>query len=131
MKMIINFKDGQIESVNCPQREDGEETLDYDAVIAACLALMDQATRQLCKGMEREDLEHLYDVLDTLFFRFMERVFPDVQPREFDLSDAGLLYAQDMIIKDANKNNLTYEEALKHYEDKAKSYVRQKVGKMS
>jgi hypothetical protein len=50
----------------------------------------------------------------------MERVFPDTQPRDFDLSDAGMLYAQDMIIDEAAKKGITYEEALQKYEEKAK-----------
>ena len=61
----------------------------------------------------------------------MERTFPDIQPREFDLSDAGLLYAQDKIIEDAAKKGITYDEALKKYEEKAKEYVRKKARLMA
>ena len=56
----------------------------------------------------------------------MERVFPDVQPREFELSDAGLLYAQDMIISKAEKEGMTFEQALEKFESEAKAYVKQK-----
>jgi hypothetical protein len=56
----------------------------------------------------------------------MLRTFPDVQPREFDFSDAAMLYAQDKIIEEAHRKGLSFEEAMKKYESRAKEYVRQK-----
>ena len=109
---------------------EGDVKLSFDDVIAFCMSFMESA----CNGyMEKHPGkgEELYDTMDYLFYRFMELVFPDIQPREFELSDAGLLYAQDQIIKRAEKKGITYEEALKQYEDKAKEYVKKNARLMS
>ena len=109
---------------------DGDVKLSFDNSIAFCMGFMENACRQYVQDHESE-AEDLYDSLDSLFYMFMERVFPDIQPREFDLSDAAILYAQDMIIDEAEKKGLTFKEALKNYEDKAKEYVRKNSGVLS
>ena len=73
----------------------------------------------------------IYEALDALFCKFMERVFPDIQPRAFDFSDAAMLYAQDMIIERAHKEGKTFEEVMKDFEDEAKAYVNARVGGIS
>lgn len=108
---------------------DSEVKLSFDGTIAFCMSFMESACKEYVQD-HPEDAENLYDVIDALFFRFMERAFPDIQPRDFDLSDAGLLYAQDKIIEEAEKKGITYTEALQAYEDKAKEYVRNKVNVM-
>ena len=127
MKLIITIDGDHKVTI-----EETEGNATYDDIVSVSMSLLDSATSQFIKSgkMDREQKEHLYDVLDTLFFRFMERVFPDVQPREFELSDAGLLYAQDMIINLAEKEGLTFEKALKKFEKEARAYVKQK-GKVS
>lgn len=108
---------------------DSEVRLSFDGTIAFCMSFMESACKEYVQD-HPDDKENLYDCLDALFFKFMERTFPDVQPREFELSDAGLLYAQDKIIEEAEKKGITYTEALKQYEDKAKEYVKSKANVM-
>ena len=109
---------------------EGDVKLSFDGVIAFCMSFMEHACKDYLNS-HKDDAEDLYDSMDYLFYKFMERVFPDTQPREFDLSDAGMLYAQDMIIDEAAKKGITYEEALQKYEDKAKEYVRKKARLMA
>lgn len=104
--------------------------LSFDGIIAFSMSFMESACKDFLKA-NKDEAESLYDSMDYLFYKFMERVFPDVQPREFDLSDAGLLYAQDMIINEAAKKGMTYDEALKHYEAKAKEYVKKNSRRLS
>lgn len=125
-RIILEVDDGIITDVIPAE----DVQLTFDGIIAFCLAFMDAACKDYLKAHEGEE-EYLYDTMDVLFYRFMEKVFPDTQPREFDLSDAGLLYAQDMIIQEAAEKGMTYEEALKHYEEKAKAYVNKNARMMS
>lgn len=124
--LTLKETDGYITEVT----PDSEVQLSFDGTIAFCMSFMESACKKYLSD-HPDDAESLYDCLDALFFRFMERAFPDVQPRDFELSDAGLLYAQDKIIEDAAKKGITYEEALKAYENKAKEYVRQKANKLA
>lgn len=109
---------------------EGDVKLSFDGVIAFCMYFMEHACKDYLDN-HKDDSEDLYDSMDYLFYKFMERTFPDTQPREFDLSDAGLLYAQDMIIDEAAKKGFTYEEALQKYEAKAKEYVKKKARLMA
>lgn len=109
---------------------EGDVKLSFDGVIAFCMSTMEAACKDYLEAYP-DDGEDLYDSIDALFYRFMERSFPEIQPREFDLSDAGLLYAQDKIIHEAAEKGMTYEEALKHYEEEAKAYVMKNSGVLS
>lgn len=121
------------EAVTSVEFKDVDEAVTYDTLVAILLSLLENFTVQFVNEtkIEKEGEEYLYDMLDTLFFKFMERTFPDIQPRDFDLSDAGLLYAQDKIIAEAEKKGISFDEALKKYEDKAKKYVKEKSGLQS
>lgn len=127
MKLTLNVNEEGLITEMVP---DGDVKLSFDGVIAFCMSFMERSCKDYLDGTNTP-AEDLYDVMDYLFYKFMERTFPDVQPREFELSDAGLLYAQDKIIEDAAKKGITYEEALKKYEDKAKEYVRKKANLMA
>lgn len=127
LRLKIN-DDGDITEV-VPE---GDVKLSFDSAVTFCMSFMESACIQYLnnhKGKEHE--EGLYDTMDYLFYKFMEKVFPETQPREFDLSDAGLLYAQDKIIEEAAKKGITYEEALKKYEDQARAYVNKKAKMMA
>lgn len=124
--MTLKVKEGQIVDVEVGP---GVQ-LDFDGIIAFSMSFMDSAVRDYVQN-HPEHTEDLYDSIDYLFYKFMERCFPDTQPRDFDLSDAGLLYAQDCIIADAAKRGISYEDALKEYEDRAKEYVRKKAKVMA
>ena len=130
MKLELKVDDDGVITEVVPM---GDVKLSFDGIIAFCMSFMESA----CKGYLQSHTESetadedLYDVMDYLFYKFMERTFPDVQPREFDLSDAGLLYAQDKIIEEAAKKGISYDEALEKYEKRAKEYVRSKAKMMA
>ena len=126
MELKLKVEDGNIIEI-IPE---GDVKLSLDGVIAFCMSFLEST----CKTYVNEypdTAEDLYDSLDYFFYKFMERTFPDIQPRDFDLSDAAVLYAQDQIIKRAEKKGITFEEALKQYEDKAKEYVKKNARMMS
>lgn len=110
--------------------------IDFNDLVAVLFSIIQESTERFMAQFDQlEDpkaaKERLYDLFDGLFYRFMEDTFPDVQPRDFDLSDAAVLYAQDQIIKRAEKKGCTYEEALKWYEDKAKQHILESGGRVS
>lgn len=125
LKLIVN-DDGII--TECVP--EGDVQLSFDGIIAFCMSFMEGACKDYL-GAHPDGETDLYDSLDYLFYKFMERTFPNTQPREFDLSDAGMLYAQDQIIKRAEKKGITFDEALKEYEDKAKAYVKKNARMMA
>ena len=67
--------------------------------------------------------EHIYDQLDYLFDALLTNVFPEIKPNEFDMTPAAIVYAQDMMIKEAAEEGISYQEALERYEQKAKDYI--------
>lgn len=127
-KLILNVND---EGVITEANFDGDTKLSLDGAIAFSMAFMETVIRDF--GSKKENIPYLtdlYDSLDAIFYTFMERTFPGIQPRDFELSDAAVLYAQDMIIELAEKEGIPFEKALKKYENEAKAYVQQK-GKIS
>lgn len=92
-------------------------------LIAIFFAVLENSTKQVIDDADQDTKEYLYDLYDGIFYTFMEKVFPDIQPRDFDLSDAAILYAQDQIIKRAEKKGMTFDEALEWYENKAKEHI--------
>ena len=70
--------------------------------------------------------DHLYDIVDDGFGRLLEKVFPDVNVNEFNLSAAAIVYAQDQIIEKAEKEGKTYQEMLDEYEKIADRYITEK-----
>lgn len=127
MKIIIHINEDNTNRVTFEDVADGE-SVTYDDLLAIFLSVLENATTQFIKAakLTKEQREHLYDVLDSLLFTFMERTFPDIQPRDFDFSDAAILYAQDKIIDEAEKKGISFNEAMEKYEKRAKEYVRQK-----
>lgn len=64
--------------------------------------------------------------LEEMFGRCFYKIFPEYEPKEgeeFDLVDAAIIKAQDDIIKEAHKKGITFEEALREYNEKAREYV--------
>lgn len=70
--------------------------------------------------------EHIYDIIDDGFGRLLEKVFPDIDVNEFNLSAAAIVYAQDQIIEKAEKEGKSYQEMLDEYEKIADRYVAEK-----
>lgn len=121
MKLIINLNANEELSVE----QKGKASVDTLVSILLC-ALESVMLQTIEKG---GDPERLYDLMDTLFYHFMERVFPDIQPRNFDFSDAAMLYAQDLIIDRADKEGKTFEEVMNEFEEEAKAYVNAQKGR--
>lgn len=121
MKLIINLNANEELSVE----QKGKASV--DTLVSILLCTLESVVSQTIK--KGGDPERLYDLMDTLFYHFMERVFPDIQPRDFDFSDAALLYAQDLIIDKAEKEGKTFEEAMKDFEAEARAYVNAQKGR--
>lgn len=128
MKLIITTNENAVTNIEMEDLAEGDVT--YNNLLAISLSLMEAFTRHFMEEVQKEEhncnFEGLYDDLNTLFDIFLRRVFPDVQPLAMDLSDAAILYAQDKIIETAEKKGITYEEAMKKFEKKAKEYIRQR-----
>ena len=69
---------------------------------------------------------HMYDIIDDGFGNLLEKVFPEIDVNEFNLSAAAIVYAQDQIIQKAEKEGKTYKEMLEEYERIANNYVQEK-----
>lgn len=130
MRIIIttNSKNEMVEKMDF---EDVEGKVTYDDLVSIFLLLLESITTQFISETKvgQEGKEYLYDMLDALFYTFMQRTFPTVQPREFDLTDAALIYAQDQIIEQADKEGISFQQAVKKFETKARKYVKQKGSK--
>ena len=72
--------------------------------------------------------EHFYDILDDGFGRLLQKVFPEIDVNEFNLSAAAVVYAQDQIIQKAAEEGKTYHEMLDEYEAIADKYIQEKRG---
>ena len=126
MKLVIEQDDQMRTKMELVE---GMGSTTADDLIALFLALLEHTVKHLLdKGA---DAEEMYDTMDFMFWKFMEKCFPDIQPREFDLSDAALLFAQDQIIDKAAKEGKTFEAAMKEYEDEAKAYIKARMGGLS
>ncbi len=115
--------------VECNSGPAENERMNYETIVAMLMAGLDGATRTILSENTDEKLEsYLYDRLDGIFGSFLERMFPSVDPDEFTLTDAAIVKAQDEIINEAFVREITLEEALEEYENKAREYVAQRRG---
>lgn len=112
------------------ERTEDNVTLDcgegmlYSEIFDTLMQSLEAVTRETVKDItDAEDREIIFDTIDAAFGQFLRNVFPDIDPHEFDLIDAAIVKAQDEIINDAYKRGITFEQALKEYEDKAKEYI--------
>lgn len=124
MKIIIEAGDeGQVKSISI---KDGKCT--YDNLTAILFGVLDGATKTvLDANPEDEEMKaFLYEHFNGLFELFLRKVFPDPPKGYFDLSDAALIYAQDLVVNEAEKKGISFEDALDKFENRAKEYVRQK-----
>lgn len=128
MKLVITTNNEAITDIKMEDVAKGDVT--YNNLLAINLSFMEALTKQFMEEVLKEEpecsFEGLYDDLNTLFDQFLRRTFPDVKPLAFDLSDAAILYAQDKIIETAEKKGITYEEAMRKFEMKAKEHIRQR-----
>ena len=87
---------------------------------------MESSTELILKGKDEDVRFEISLRLEELFGRCFYKIFPEYAPNEdeeFNLVDAAIIKAQDDIIKEAHKKGITFEEALKEYNERAKEYV--------
>lgn len=113
--------------VECNSGAAENERMNYETIVAMLMAGLDGATRTILQENDDEKLcSYLYDQLDGIFGAFLRRMFPEIDPEEFTLTEAAIVKAQDEIINEAFVREISLEEALQEYEDKAKEYVNQR-----
>lgn len=132
MRIIIDQIEYGAVQVSFEESELAAEPVPYDELVAMLLGAtqaITDSTLNRFKGTKEERKQFrnfLYDSLDEVFTKFLEKMFPEINPNEFDLSSAAIVKAQDEIIEDAHKNGITYKQALKNYEKKASDYIKQR-----
>lgn len=108
-----------------------DEHITFDNIFATLLSALTSysqlhldAAKEEMTLAELESYENdLYDRMDTCFGNFLKNVFPGIEPSEFDLSDAAIVYAQDQIINKALEEGKTWEEVKELYENLAVEYI--------
>lgn len=125
MEIRLVKVDDKVE-VECSAGAPESEPMNYEHIVTMLMAGLDGATRTILKDSDEKLQSFLYDQLDGIFGAFLERLFPNIDPDEFTLTEAAIVKAQDEIINEAFNREITLEEALKEYEDKAKAYVEQR-----
>ena len=111
-----------------------DEEITFDLVFSTLLSALASYSKLHLDAVKCEltpdDMEayenDLYDRMDSCFTHALKNIFPNIDPAEFDLSDAAIVYAQDMMIKEAAEEGISYQEALERYEQKAKDYIIQR-----
>ena len=122
MKLIIDMNsDGSINDVQTKGGSCGLAEL-----CAVFFSIMEGTTKDCLEKTDEEGKDMLYEHFNGLFELFLRNTFPEPPEGYFELSDAALIFAQDKIIDEAEKKGLSFEEALRKYESRAKEYVRQK-----
>ena len=129
MKISISDLNGEVEVRTEKQFFDKEEPT-FEQVYMRMMLALEGMTKHMLSSVEVPDPkafhEHLYDMMDDGFAKFLKRVFPDVDPAQFDLTAAAVVYAQDQIIQKAEKEGKTYEEMLDEYNALANKYINEK-----
>ena len=125
MRIIIaDHEDNSIQVEFVPQI--GEKSITFPEVHARMLGALESIISTAARDASEEERSHLFDILDTSFTNLLYKVFPEIDPQEFDLSAAAVVYAQDQIIQQAEKEGKTYQEMLKEYEAIAEKYIEAK-----
>lgn len=128
MRIIIDTDKDRITNLSFEDADDGQAT--YENITAIIFCILENLTLQVKDSLtNKADINGLWEYVGGACDQLCLRCFPD-DPSEagFELSDAALIYAEDMIIQSAEKKGMTFEEALKEYEDKAKAYVAERSG---
>ena len=130
MQMKINFNPDTI-SVEVQPTTLEDEKISLGDIISGMLTALAGTIKDYMKKHEpsEDDIADVHDNMVHLFNCVLNDVFPTVKPLGFELSDAGVLYAMDMIVNDTYEKGMTFDEALAEYEKKAQEYVN--VRKMS
>lgn len=129
--MIITIKTNDEELSVVATKEHDNETGTYPEVISSLLEAMQAYCETFKKGLSEAEIDGLHDYMSAAFSLFMEQNFPGNS--DFGLSDAAIIYAQDMIIADSMKKGIPVAEAIKAFNSKAEKHFLEKknAGKMS
>ncbi len=127
MRIIItDLESGEV-NIQFEKNLNDEKGPTFPEVYARLMAAMEGSVNAFLNNVEVPNKERfresLFDILDTGFGNFLYKVFPEVNPGEFDLTDAAIVYAQDQIISKAEAEGKTYKEMLEEYEAMADAYI--------
>ena len=108
-----------------------DEEITFDLICSTLLSAIASYSKLHLEAVKSEvgleDLEayqnDLYDRMDSCFAIALKNIFPGIDPAEFDLSDAAIVYAQDQIINKALDEGKTWEEVKNEYENLAVEYI--------
>lgn len=124
MKLIIEADHDRVTSVNVEGAEDGQTS--FENVMAIIFCVVENITKSIIES-NPDDRDAIWDYVSGACDQLCYRCFPETDTG-FELSDAAILYAEDQIIKRAEKKGISYEEALAEYEKKAQKYVAERSG---
>lgn len=119
MKIIIEADSEKITNIAFEEVEDGQNT--YENLTAILFCVIENYTRQTLESYP-DELDDIWDYIAGACDALCIKLFPAPE-KGFDLSDAAIIYAEDQIIKRAEKKGITFEEALAQFEKKAEKYV--------
>lgn len=108
------------------QNPEGKAT--FEDVMNSLFCVFEDCVKRLMEGdpPDKATQEMLCFSLEDAFGHILyDNLFPQLKPGEsgFDLCDAAIIRAQDEIIAEAEKDGITFQEALNRYNEKAKEYV--------
>lgn len=128
MKIIIESDKDKVINVAFENADDGQAC--YENVTAIIFCVLESFTKQVkdALGNNQEEVDALWDYVAGACDQLCLRCFPESPDDSFVLSDAALIYAEDQIIKRAEKKGISFEDALRQYEEKARKYVAEKSG---
>lgn len=132
MNITITTNDEAITDIKIDDNGTGKAT--FENVSAVLFCLLENFTKQVIDSIkdDESEMDSLFSFIAGACDNLCDRCFPDMMnEEEFGLSEAAILYAEDQIIKRAEKKGITFEEALAQYEKKAKKYVREHSGVMN
>lgn len=129
MKITISDVAGSVE-VRAEKQFFDKKDPTFDEVFMRLMVALEGFTNQMLESVDVPDpktfREHLYDMMDDSFGKFLRKCFPEINPAEFDLTAAAVVYAQDQIIQKAEKEGKTYDEMLDEYNEMANRYINEK-----
>ena len=123
MKFIIETDHDRVTNVNI---EDADGQATFENVMAIIFCVVENIIKNTVDA-NPDDYNEIWDYVSGACDQLCLRCFPESEG-SFDLSDAAILYAEDQIIKRAEKKGISYEEALAQYEKRAQEYVAKKSG---
>lgn len=130
MRIIISDTDTGEVMIEFEKNLNEEPGASFRDVYARLMCALEGAISTILEKAPAVDRQayrnHMYDIIDDGFANLLEKVFPEIDVNEFNLSAAAIVYAQDQIIEKAEKEGKTYQEMLDEYEKIADKYVQEK-----